>query len=443
MLRVLLSRSGYDVQCCQSATECLSQIAQASAFDAVVTDLVMPDGSGMDILEAVKSKDKSTQVVMMTAYATTEQAVDAMRKGAYDYVQKPFRNHLLLATLEKALEKRVIVEENRALRAQVEGASDGSRLIGTSEAIKKVRSMVERVCNAPTSVFITGPSGTGKELIARELHGRSDRCDHPFVVINCGALPENLMESELFGYEKGAFTGAAKAKDGLFKAAHGGTLFLDEIGELPLSLQVKLLRVLQERRVRAIGGRDELEVDVRVVAATNRNVEQEVDEGRFREDLFYRLNVIRIQAPPLEQRREDIPMLAAFFVRKHGAIQRKQLTLSPEVMRHLSLLAFPGNIRELENIVERAVTLARKETIDVEDLPGIEAASGTRRSIELIPEEGFVLDDYLATIEKNLLLQSLVQAFGVRTKAAKLLGTSFRSLRYRLSKYGIDDEEEA
>ena len=440
MLAVLLRREGYSVELASGGPEALAKIAAAEPLDLVVTDLVMPDGSGMTVLDAARARDDATQVVLITAYATTEQAVDAMRRGAYDYIQKPFKNHELLATVEKALEKHDIVADNRTLR---QNARDGFRLgglVGKSAAMHGVMELVSRIASARTSVLLTGESGTGKEMIARALHAQSDRKDAKFVAVNCGALPENLMESELFGHEKGAFTGATARKEGLIRAADGGTLFLDEVGELTPALQVKLLRVLQERKVRAVGGEREVDVDVRIVAATNRDVEKDVAEGRFRQDLFYRLNVIRIHLPPLRERPEDIPLLVDHFLAKHAALAGKRVSIAPDAMRWLVAQSFPGNVRELENAIERAVTLVVGPRIERTDLPDAASTLAPAAAVAL-PAEGLDLDAYLGEIERRLLLQALERAGGVRTNAAKLLGTTFRSLRYRLAKYGLGDSE--
>jgi two-component system response regulator PilR (NtrC family) len=434
MLQILLRREGYRVDVVDGVHAARDQLGGADPYDVVITDLVMPDGTGMDVLDAVRARSGDTQILMVTAYATTEQAVEAMRKGAYDYVQKPFRNHELLATLEKALEKRAIVAENQTLRAEVKARWTEGQLIGKSPAMDRLRDLIKRVANATTSVLITGESGTGKEMVARALHFQSPRAEEPFVVLNCGALPENLIESELFGHLKGAFTGAIGAKEGLFRAADGGTLFLDEVGELPPPLQVKLLRVLQDRNVRPVGGSAEVEVDVRVVAATNRDVESAVEAGTFREDLFYRLNVIRIEVPPLRERPEDIPVLAQYFLQKHSAVQERRLAFAPEAMRWLAQQSYAGNVRELENMVERGVTLAPGNTVNREDLGD---AHPSKRAVGLtqIPEGSFDLDEYLAQVERELLFRALDQAEGVRTKAAELLGMSFRQFRYRLAKH--------
>lgn len=439
MLRVLLRRAGYEVVTADTRAEALSKLENES-FDAVITDLALPDGTGMDVLSAARGRDESTQVLMITAYGGTEQAVEAMRRGAYDFVQKPFRNHELLALLDKALEKRRIVDENRTLRATLEGSYRSGDLIGKSEPMRRVMQLISRVASARSSVLITGESGTGKEVVARRLHEEGDRAAGPFVAVHCGALPEALMESELFGHEKGAFTGANARSEGLVRAAEGGTLFLDEIGELPLELQVKFLRVLQERKVRPVGGSREREVDVRVVAATNRDVEREVAEGRFRQDLFYRLNVIRLHLPPLRERPEDIPLLAQHFVQKHAALAGKPIELSPEALSWLVRQPFPGNVRELENVIERAVTLALGNRITLDDLPDGARTDGPTTPAARIGE-GFNLDAHLAAIERAFLLEALERTGGNRTEAAKLLGTTFRSFRYRLAKYGLGDDE--
>jgi two-component system response regulator PilR (NtrC family) len=434
MLQILLRREGYRVDAVDGVHSARDKLASVDPYDVVITDLVMPDGTGMEVLDAVRARSTDTQILMVTAYATTEQAVEAMRKGAYDYVQKPFKNHELLVTLEKALEKRAIVAENETLRAEVQSRWSEGQLIGKSPAMDRLRDLIKRVASSTTSVLITGESGTGKEMVARALHFQSPRAKEPFVVLNCGAMPENLIESELFGHVKGAFTGANTEKEGLFRAAAGGTLFLDEVGELPPPLQVKLLRVLQERKVRPVGGSSEVEVDVRVLAATNRNVESEVDRGAFREDLFYRLNVIRIEVPPLRERPEDIPVLAGYFLQKHAAVQGRRLEFSPEAMRWLTQQSYAGNVRELENIVERGVTLSPGSVVNREDL-GDTHPSRKATNISLIPEGRFDLDAYLAQVERELLLRALDQSAGVRKKAADLLGMSFRQFRYRLAKH--------
>ena len=438
LLGILLRRRGYRVTLAEGTRQAIAAIERQEPFDAIITDLLMPGGSGLDVLSAARARDESTQVIVITAHTTTARAVEAMRLGAYDFVEKPFQNDVLLATLEKAVEKRAIVGENRALRAAAEGTACG--IVGVSRAIGELRSLIARAAPTRTSVLITGESGTGKELVARALHDQSDRASGPFVVVNCGALPENLMESELFGHEKGAFTGANARKEGLFRAAEGGTLFLDEVGELPLPLQVKLLRVLQEHRVRPVGGDRELPIDVRVVAATNRVLEDEVREGRFREDLYYRLNVIRLHIPPLRERPEDVRPLARHLLTKHAALQGRPLELSEEALTWLSRQRFPGNVRELENLIERAVALAPADArvLREGDFGGSQSvAEASLEPVELGP--GFSLDEYLTSIERRLLLRALEESGGVRKRAAELLGMSFRQFRYRLAKCNLDD----
>jgi two-component system response regulator PilR (NtrC family) len=443
MLEVLLRRAGYAVEAVARCQAALERLAGEQHYDLVITDLALPDGSGMQVLERAKRRDEALQVIMITAFATTEQAVEAMRLGAYDYVQKPFKNSELLAQIEKALEKSSIVYENRALRAQVQSAFRLGDLIGKGPRMRAVMELVRRVASGRSSVLITGESGTGKEVVARALHQTGDRAPHPFITVNCGALPENLMESELFGHEKGAFTGASTRNEGLIRTAHGGTLFLDEIGELPTPLQVKLLRVLQERKVRPVGGHQELEVDVRVVAATNRDVEEAVRDGSFRQDLFYRLNVIRIQLPPLRERVEDIPMLAAHFLQKHSALEGKRLSFSTEALAWIVQQPYAGNVRELENVVERAVALASEPIVVKSDLTGggpDEIADIPAKELQVLPPEGVDLDARLGELEKGMLVQALERTGGNRTNAAKLLRMSLRSLRYRLAKYELSDE---
>ncbi|HKU39938.1 MAG TPA: sigma-54 dependent transcriptional regulator, partial [Polyangiales bacterium] len=384
------------------------------------------------------------QVVMVTAYATTAQAVQAMREGAYDYIQKPFKNDELLAVIEKACDKHAIVDHNRTLRRHLQQGFRAGDVVGKSAAMQQIMRLVERVASAPASVLITGESGTGKELIARALHYRGERAARSFIAVNCAALPEPLLESELFGYEKGAFTGANTRKEGLFRAANGGTLFLDEVGELPPALQVKLLRVLQQRTVRPLGGHEELPIDVRVVSATNRDVAREVSLGRFREDLYYRLNVINLHLPPLRDRPEDIALLAEHFLAKHSAAQNKRLGFAPDALRWLLRQTFRGNVRELENLVERAVTLALGARIELADLTP-DTIKDQPEHVVLpiaIPDSGFDLDAHLANIERQVLVAALSKSGGVRKEAATLLRMTFRSFRYRLAKYGLGDANE-
>ncbi len=445
VLEVAFRRQGYEVLSVPGARAALEALRQnPQPFPLVLTDLVMPDGSGIDVLSAAKERAGATEVIVMTAHSTVEAAIDAMRKGAYDFVTKPFSPAEIAAIGQKALEKSSIIAENRRLKAHLERLEpEREEPLGTSPPMVRVGELVDKVASMRTTVLITGESGTGKERVARLLHDKSDRAGKPFVVVNCGALPEALMESELFGHEKGAYTGASARVIGLFREADGGTLLLDEIGELPLSLQVKLLRVLQERRVRAVGGASEVAVDVRVLAATNRDVEADVRAGKFRQDLYYRLNVIRIELPPLRDRPGDVSRLAERFVKRFAAELGKDVRgLTADALRALDAYAFPSNVRELENIIERAVALASGPAIGLGDLPG--AVSGLSASaaplLAELPAEGCALDEVLNEVERRLILQALSRTGGVRKSAAKLLGVTFRSLRYRLAKHGLGSD---
>ncbi len=442
ILRILLQREGYEVIEAPGAAQAAEALRRSpQPLPVVLTDLSMPDGTGLDVLTAAKTRSPATEVIVITAHSSVENAMEAMRAGAYDFVTKPFEPAELALLVKKALEKHAIVTENSRLRARVAGHARG--LIGKSRAMQAVHEIIDRIADTRTTVLITGESGTGKERVARQIHDQSDRRDAPFLVINCGALPENLMESELFGHEKGAFTGAGTRTQGLFRDAEGGTLFLDEVGELPLSLQVKLLRALQERKVRPVGASREVAVNVRILAATNRDIEAEVEAGRFRQDLYYRLNVIRLELPPLRERREDVALFAEQFVSRFAAELGKEVTgLSADALRALEGYAFPGNVRELENIVERAVALARTKTLGLGDFPPevSGAAGGTDSGLVTLPPDGCDLDGVLTEAERRLIVQALERTGGVRTAAAKLLGISFRSLRYRLTKHGFDDD---
>ena len=452
MLSILFKREGLDVTLAPGFTTARDAVTNApEPYAVVLTDLLMPDGNGMDLVTLVRQRTARTEVIVMTAHGGIETAIEAMRRGAYDFVTKPFATSELRALVQKALEKRDIVAENERLRAQLL-RERGREVLGHSEAMRRIFDLVQRIANARTTVLLTGESGTGKERIARAIHEASDRRGKPFLVVNCGAIPETLMEAELFGHERGAFTGAVAARLGIFREAEGGTVLLDEIGELAPALQVKLLRVLQERKVRGVGASAEVSVDVRVLAATNRNVEEDVRSGRFRQDLYYRLNVIRIEVPPLRERREDIRPLAEHFLARCAAEQTKDIRgLAPDALRAIEAYAFPGNVRELENIVERAVALATGQTIGLGDLPREVSgfAAQPLPSLVGLPEEGCNLDDVMGEVERRLMLQALERSGGVRTQAAKLLGVTFRSLRYRLQKHGLaggedeDDEQES
>ena len=445
-LEILLYKEGYSCSSVPSAESAFEELKE-NEYDLVLTDLKMPKASGIDVLMFVKENWPKTQVVVMTAFSTTETAIEAMRLGAYDYISKPFKVDSIKVILSKALERRELTLEVNRLKGELQQRYAFHNIIGNSSEIRQVFDMIKRVSHSRTSVLIAGESGTGKELVAKAIHYNSNRKDGPFIVVNCGAIPENLMESEFFGHEKGAFTGAIAPKKGLFEVADGGTIFLDEIAELSLTLQVKLLRVLQERRIKSVGSTDEFDVDVRVVAATNKSLEDEVKQGNFREDLYYRLNVIQIRLPALRERRSDIPLIAEHFVAKYSAeIGRTIQGFTRDAMSAVNKYGFPGNVRELENVIERAVTFETSNRITMDSLP--HHIADTKPSDNEDPfglfemgEDGIDLESTLEKVEKRLILDALRMAKGVRTEAAKLLHISFRSIRYKLDKYSISDKE--
>ncbi len=445
MLSILFRREKYDVTVSPGFVTAREAIRNApTPYGVVLTDLMMPDGSGLDILSLAKQRSTETEVIVMTAHSTVETAIDAMKRGAYDFVTKPFATSELKAVVSKAFEKGALVAENVRLRAKVD-RQNPKDLLGHSQPMRRILDLVARVAESRSTVLITGESGTGKERIARAVHDLSDRKDKPFLVVNCGAIPEALVESELFGHEKGSFTGAGSRKVGIFREAEGGTVLLDEVGELPLGVQVKLLRVLQEKKVRGIGESNETAIDVRVLAATNRVVEEDVKVGKFRQDLYYRLNVIRLEVPPLRDRREDVAELARHFLDRCSREHNKDIRgFSSDALRSLDAYAFPGNVRELENIVERAVALATGPQIGLGDLPHEVSGAAAQPSSALVtlPEEGCDLDGVIGEVERRLVLQALERSGGVRTVAAKSLGLTLRSLRYRLQKHALQDDDE-
>ncbi len=452
-LAICLRRAGHEAVVASSGTEALDRLRE-EAVDVVVTDLKMPGTiDGLGLLQAIKSGTITrspvpgapdapidVEVILVTAFASADTALAAMKQGAYDYLTKPFKVDEINAVIGRALEKRALLEDNLALRDQLAGRARLAQLLGKSRAMQKVFELIVKIHSTKTNVLITGESGTGKELVARALHSEGNRAKHRFVAVNCGAIPEELMESELFGHRKGAFTGAVQDKSGLFQEADGGTLFLDEIGELSLALQVKLLRALQERKVKAVGATEELEIDVRVIAATNRDLEAEVARGAFRADLYYRLNVIEVRLPPLRHRREDIPLLAEHFLRRFGAEQGRNSRISTEAMRRLETYDFPGNVRELENLIERAVALSATPMIGLSDLPEVKPKliAPTTEAPAQFPPEGVDLERLVSDYERSWVMRALDHTGGIRKRAAVLLGISFRSLRYRLDKLGID-----
>ncbi len=440
-LAICLKRGGHEVMVAESGDQAIA-VLDSHPFDIVITDLRMPgDTDGLGVLAGVKERGLDTEVVVVTAFATTETVLTAMKSGAYDYLTKPFKVDVINTVIDRALEKRSLVEANVALREQVAGRYRLASIIGKSPRMQRIFDLIGKIHSSKSSVLITGESGTGKELVARALHTEGNRSDAEFVAVNCGAIPDNLMESELFGHVKGAFTGANADKLGLLRKAHGGTVFLDEIGELGLGLQVKLLRVLQERTVRPVGSEDEFDIDVRIVAATNRELEEEVARGAFRNDLYYRLNVIELRLPPLRQRQSDIALLSDHFLAKHAAGQPREVRgFSAEARKRLEQYDYPGNVRELENMIERAVTLCDGPLIDVTDLPEKKVQLADPHTPAEFPADGLDLDRVVADFERGIVLQAMEQAGGVRKRAAGLLGISFRSLRYRLAKLGLDAE---
>jgi two-component system response regulator PilR (NtrC family) len=434
-LSIMLKKEGHEVVTAENGSSAL-KVIHAEIFDLLITDVKMPGVDGIEVLKTVKEVSPETVVIMITAFATTETAVEAMKLGAYDYITKPFKVDEIKLVIQKALEKRHLRKENILLRREIESRAGFANFIGTSAPMQRVFSLIRQVADTRSTVLITGESGTGKELVAKAIHFNSSRNGGPFVTVNCGALPETLLESELFGYMKGAFTGATSNKQGLFEAANGGTIFLDEISATTPALQIKLLRVLQEREFMRVGGTVDIKMDARVIAASNRELLTEVSKGTFREDLYYRLNVIPIHLPALRDRREDIPLLVELFLKKFsGGKDPKKIT--PEAMNLLMNHRWPGNVRELENTIECLVILAAGDRIGHEHIPeNIKSVrSGPELMVADIPDEGLEMEKLLENIEKNLLLKALEKTGGVKTEAAKLLGLSFRSFRHRLQKY--------
>jgi two-component system, NtrC family, response regulator PilR len=441
-LEILLRKEGYDVATAGDVPGALIAL-DSDDFDLVISDIQMPDRSGLDLLRALRQAQPEIVVIMITAFATTETALAAMKEGAYDYITKPFKVDEIKLVVKKALEKKLLAAENARLRHELRSERQQRPLVGNSPRMQQLYEMIGRVAATKTNVLIVGESGTGKELVARAIHAESDRADKSFVALNCAAIPENLLESELFGHVKGAFTGAVGNKAGLFELADLGTLFLDEVGELTPPLQVKLLRAIQEKTIRRVGGTSDRRVDVRILAATNRRLEDEVSAGRFREDLYYRLNVIQLPLPPLRERMEDLPLLVHHFVEKYTRELGKSVRgVSDEAMERLRAHSYPGNVRELENVIERAVALARGEWIDRESLPPALLQPSAEKTSAALPQGSVDLDNLVADYERGLLVEALRRAGGVKKRAAHLLGISFRSFRYRLEKLGLDEPGE-
>ena len=438
VLTLSLNSFGHEVTACENPLEAEKHL-NTGQFDVIITDLRM-DGvdAGIDVVRMAKATQPHASTLLLTAYASTETAVEAMREGAFDYITKPISRTELGDIVERALEARespTHAPNSETMRPQHNQPHGSTNLTGHSHAIKRVRDRLQRAAKRDFTVLITGESGTGKEVAARLVHESSIRNSAPFVPVHCGAIPENLFESELFGYIKGAFTGAEQDKTGLIESADGGTLFLDEIGEMPLQIQVKLLRVLQDMRVRPVGAKDERQVDIRVVAATNRDLNEEVQQGNFREDLFYRLNVIPVHMPPLRQRKEDIPDLVHSIMHKLGAANIK---INDNDMQKICALPLEGNVRELENTLQRILALSDENSLDMSILDDVEPNHmPTTPSLAQIQSGELSLDAQLEDVEKALIQQAMQQTNGNATKAAKLLGVSFRSIRYRLEKLGI------
>jgi len=409
-------------------------------YDLVLTDLVMPDVDGMQVLEHVVATTPKTTCIVLTGHGTIRSSVEAIKKGAFDYITKPITADELLVVIEKALKFRNLEEENFRLKKELQQTYGYDNLVGTSNAIKKIYELIEKVADTDGTVLISGASGTGKELIARAIHYDSSRSDRPLVVINCGAIPEELLESELFGHEKGAFTGAYKSRIGRFEMANGGTIFLDEIGEMSPALQVKLLRVLQEKRFERVGGTKTIHVDARIIAATNKNLIAALNKGKFREDLYYRLNVIPIKVPPLRQRKSDIPLLIDFFMKKFQKGKEKKITgFSPEAMDAMLKYDWPGNVRELENVIKRLTILCDDQVVGCEDLPEHIPQKG--RSIQPVEEDfledGVTLHKAVEDYEKRLILGALERSNWVKTRAAKLLNINRTTLVEKIKKQNL------
>ncbi|MCB0364761.1 MAG: sigma-54-dependent Fis family transcriptional regulator [Bdellovibrionaceae bacterium] len=447
-LDIMLRKEGYEVTCAEDGQKALD-ILKKKSVDMVISDLQMPNMTGIELLRHVKDQFPDMLFMMITAFGSTETAVEAMKLGAYDYLTKPFKIDEVRINIANALRSQSLEVENRSLKKELTREYSFQNLVGNSEAMHRIFEMIRRVSQTPTNVLVTGESGTGKEMVAKAIHYNGPLKDKPFVTVNCGAIPETLMESEMFGHKKGSFTGAVADKAGLFEVADGGTLFLDEVGELAPTIQVKLLRAIQERVIRRVGATDDTKVEVRIIAATNRDLEDMVSKGEFRQDLFYRLNVINIRMPALRERTDDIPLLTQHFLAKYNDRLGKAIgSISAEAMDMMRKYHYPGNVRELENIIERTVALEGGATILPESLPPfVNTPSGRKlassHEIE-ITDDGIDLDKVMGQIEKELLVKAIHAAGGVKKKAAKLLSITFRSMRYRVEKYNLgsisDDE---
>jgi len=441
MLSVILKKENYEVETASNGEEGLKK-ATLSSFDQILCDIRMPQMDGMEFLTEAQKMGVEATIIMMSAYGTIDTAIEAMKLGAYDYISKPFKPDEIILTLKKAEERERLRRENELLRKEVQKEYSFENIVSKNEKMINIFEVIKKVAPYKSTILITGESGTGKELIARALHYSSDRSQRPFIPVNCGAIPENLLESELFGHVKGAFTDAIRTKKGLFEEADGGTLFLDEIGELPTQLQVKLLRVLQDGEIRRVGESKSIQIDVRIISATAKDLTKEVNEGRFREDLFYRLNVLPIYIPPLRERKEDIPLLVPHFINKYSQSMNKPVVgITSKALDALMDYKWYGNVRELENTIERAIVLTDRENIELENLP-IEIQN-FQDQIQLIPlaEEEYSIKKASKFLETNLIKKALKKTKGNHTHAARLLEISHRALLYKIKEYGIVEKE--
>ena len=440
-LDIMLKKEGYKVSLASNGEE-VTKLVENDLFDLVLLDIRMPKLDGISALKRIKANAPETVVIMITAFASADTAIKAMKEGAYDYITKPFKVEEIKLIIKNALEKKNLQKENILLKQAVRDRFHFGNIIGQSPKMVALYDLLEKVSPTKTNILITGESGTGKELVAKAIHYNSPRKDKPFVTLNCGAIPESLIESELFGHMKGAFTDAIATKKGLFEVADEGTIFLDEISELPLLMQVKLLRVLQDKEFKRVGGTEDIRVDVRIIAATNKELEEAVKEKRFREDLFYRLNVIQIKLPPLRDRRDDIQTLANHFLKKYSQELSKNISkIAPEALQILMNYEYPGNVRELQNIIERAVALESSPDLTAHNLSSYlnDQPLLKRGAIDVeIPSEGIDLEKMVEDLERTLLLKALDRTKGIKKKAAELLHINFRSMRYRLEKYGLN-----
>jgi len=440
-LDIMLKKEGYKVSLASNGEE-VAKLVENDLFDLVLLDIRMPKLDGISALRKIKANAPETIVIMITAYASADTAIKAMKEGAYDYITKPFKVEEIKLIIKNALEKKNLQKENVLLKQAVRDRFHFGNIIGQSPKMVVLYDLLEKVSPTKTNILVTGESGTGKELVAKAIHYNSPRKEKPFVTLNCGAIPESLIESELFGHMKGAFTDAIATKKGLFEVADEGTIFLDEISELPLLMQVKLLRVLQDKEFKRVGGTEDIRVDVRIIAATNKELEEAVKEKRFRDDLFYRLNVIQIKLPPLRDRREDIQTLANHFLKKYSQeLNKNILNISPEALQILLNYEYPGNVRELQNIIERAVALESSPDLTAHNLSSYLSEQPLLRKgpIDIeIPNEGIDLEKMVEDLERTLLLKALDRTKGIKKKAAELLHINFRSMRYRLEKYGLN-----